>query len=346
VKITDSNALRFDEAASFLAASLYEILLRIPEGIKSGASEIRVRAARPLAVTYQNKTVYIRADGKADTTPATGAIVSAKEVSDSVIILCGHSVHTHQDEMKQGFISVKGGHRAGICGETVIDTHGNVTAVRNISSINLRVARQIVGCAALLCDYFDGKPKSMLVSGGPGTGKTTILRDLARMLSLAGMRVAVADERFEIAASSAGVSQNDLGPSCDVISGSPKASAILTAVRVLSPDIIICDELGSNEEIEAVSDCVNRGVKLAASVHAGDISELMRRQNIRRLIENKSFDCVAQLSKGQVGEIGGLYTSEELLNDKVYGAYFAGHMYNTRGNDEIRKIAMCPCMHT
>ena len=191
----------------------------------AGAEEIRLRSGcRPLAMV----------DGRAEwldegrLTPA-----QIKEVVDRA---CRYSIHSYQDQLAQGYLTIQGGHRMGVCGQAVMQ-QGRVQMMRNFSSVNLRVARQIVGAAAPvypLC--FDGAaPLSVLLFSPPGYGKTTLLRDLIRRFSLAGWRVGVADERAEICAMVQGQSQFDLGEQVDVITGCPKALGAMMLLKTMSP---------------------------------------------------------------------------------------------------------------
>jgi stage III sporulation protein AA len=252
--------------------------------------------------------------------------------------LCSYSVYSHENEIRNGYITLSGGHRAGICGTAVLQSD-SVSSVRGISSINLRISREIRGAADELLDrIWDRLAGGLLLAGAPSSGKTTILRDLARQLS-SGVRgnlkkVAVIDERGEIAGTYCGVPQNDLGCCCDVLDGYPKAEGILLAVRTLSPDIILCDEIGSEREVGAVEQGLNTGVILIASIHAGSIEELVRRKQAIKLLRTGAFATVAQLdaSKGP-GKIAGIYKAGDLLAETggVSAADFCGNALGIYG---------------
>lgn len=158
----------------------------------------------------------------------------------------------------------------------------------------------------------------LLIGGPPSSGKTTILRDLARQLS-SGVRgnirkVAVVDERGEIAGTYMGVPENDLGCCCDVLDGYPKAEGILLAVRTLSPDVVICDEIGSESEVDAVEQGLNTGVTMIASIHAGDAKELIRRKQAQKLLRTGAFETIAMLQKSYgPGGLSGIYKVGDLL---------------------------------
>lgn len=244
--------------------------------------EIRLRVNRPAAVcTYRahsaaTKILYITQNGQLTYNPASAVIVSEQDVRCVFEAVCQYSVHSFMREISQGFITVKGGHRVGFCG-TPVEHNGTVENIKNINSINFRIAREVTGCSEKLFDmcYSDGLC-SLLIAGIPSSGKTTVLRDLTRLLG-ERCKVSVIDERGELAASWNGVPQNDIGLNTDVFDGYGKAEGISAAVRVMSPQIIVCDEIGSDEDFYAIREAALSGVYTAAAVHAADMSDLMRK---------------------------------------------------------------------
>jgi stage III sporulation protein AA len=228
--------------------------------------------------------------------------ISQNQLESCFYALCDYSIHTHQEDIRQGFVTLRGGHRAGISGSCVWE-NGQPAGIRDVSSICIRIARQKKGAAdrlaaMLLTGEIGG---GILIVGAPGSGKTTLLRDLARQLAggLTGTyyRVAAVDERGELGAAADGVPQNDLGVCCDLLDGFPKGEGIEIAVRTLSPDFILCDELGGAEEIEAVRQSLCRGVRMAASIHATDLDELLARPGVRELLGTGAFSHLILLGK-------------------------------------------------
>lgn len=307
-------AERFDDATQNLG-KIGTALLSVPVPYKIQAHEIRLRIGRPVMLSLPGQDVFVAQSGLVSYTIRAGLLTAGRsEIDEAFRLLCNSSVYAHQNEIRNGFIILRGGHRAGICGTAVIDS-GCITNIRDISSISLRIARQIRGSSGLVIKSIvhTEKVDGTLIFGPPGCGKTTVLRDLARAFSCgessAGrMRVAVVDERGEIGATFLGQPQNELGPCCDVLDGYPKGEGILQAVRCLSPDIIFCDEIGSEEDARAIEASLNAGVSVIASAHAGSITELRARPQIARLIASGAFIKAIQLQgRGSPGCITAIY---------------------------------------
>lgn len=175
---------RFDMAAKGLCPRLRAAVMSLPQGIKEQAQEIRIRSGRPLAVYCSNRMYYLTAQSRPVTAYCGSGmlIVTPKDVSDTFQSICGYSVYSHQNEIKHGFLTMQGGHRAGLCG-TAVYQNGTLSNIRDVSSINIRIARQISGAADKLLEMMNGDFGGLLLCGAPSCGKTTILRDLSRQLS-------------------------------------------------------------------------------------------------------------------------------------------------------------------
>ncbi len=245
------------------------------------------------------------------------AVVTGEEMNEAFNRICGYSVHSHADSLNSGYITLRGGHRAGICGTAVTDG-ARVISVKDISCIDLRIARQVRGAAnPVFSALFTHGVPSVLIAGGPSTGKTTVLRDLARQLS-GGQRglylkTVICDERSEIAAVYRGTPSNDVGVNTDVLDAYPKKEAIMIALRSFSPQIIICDEVGTPQEVEAIRAGLNAGVSFIASVHASTSGDLISRPQIKELILTGAFEKVVLLSH-EHGKMN-FYDAKELENE-------------------------------
>jgi len=277
----------FDNALCTMGAQIQKLFSVMPEEDKRSACEIRLRTGIPPSIT----------DSSGRTISYGNERLTPYQVEEAFMHLCGHSVYSHTQELRNGFITVKGGHRAGFGARAVYDGD-RLTGIREISSINLRIAREVIGCSTQLTDrVFCGGLCGLLVVGVPSSGKTTQLRDIARYLSESGRRVTVCDERGEIAAMCGCVSPFRLGRCCDVLTGFAKAEAMLGAVGCLNPQAIICDEIGSGEEVSALCEAVNAGACVIASVHASHEEELMKRPQCVKLLKTGAFKRVAFLPK-------------------------------------------------
>ncbi len=280
---------------------------------KDELSEIRLRAGKPLAVTCDKGYAYVCADGELTQDISAAVKIGSEDVRRTFEAVCRYSVHSFQGQINKGYVTVAGGHRAGICGTAVYggssQNNGRIENIKYINGLDFRIARQVTGSADSIAQAVLGEtPKSILICGEPCSGKTTILRDLCRQ---AGdiFPVSLIDERCEIAAQSAGISSLDVGANTDVFSGFTKSDGIITAVRAMSPRMIICDEIGSDDDLNALETAAVSGVKIAASVHCGDTRQLMMRTRLYRMITSGVFDYCAFISDHEVRSI---YSREDM----------------------------------
>lgn len=220
--------------------------------------------------------------------------IGAQPVSDSDIACVvekatNASVHTAQPDMAKGFISCRGGIRIGVCGCGIV-RGGRITGIRDISSLSVRIPHEVKGCGqGVLQTALNGKTDNILILSPPGGGKTTLLRESIRLLSMSGNRVAVADERGELAAVYRGKTQFELGNCCDVMTGIPKSEAAMMLLRAMNPQTIVIDEISSPEDIPAAQTAAGCGVRIIASAHAGSVQELTKRPIYRQLLSEGIF---------------------------------------------------------
>lgn len=213
--------------------------------------------------------------------------------------LLDYSYYAYEEQLSRGYITIEGGHRVGICGRVTLK-EDKVHLIKDISSLNIRRCRQIVGVASKVIKSICNDDKRVilntLIISPPKCGKTTILRDIARILSNDGYRVAICDERSEIAGCHNGVSSFDIGARTDVLDGCPKAEGIMMLIRAMSPDVIITDEIGKDEDIKAIQTALSAGVKTITSIH-GDSLEDIQSSVVRELVDNCFFDTLIFLSQ-------------------------------------------------
>lgn len=279
-------------------------LERLPQTVLDSLREIRIRAGRPASLVTGQGVLFLQKQGGCRRVPEGEIrIFSAEEVQQLFRAFCQDSVHSFEGQLRQGFLTLPGGHRVGLSGTAVME--GNrIFSIRDISSLDIRIARQVSGAAEpLLQQTFcrDGLG-SLLLAGAPGTGKTTLLRDLARSLGNGRLgrflQVAVIDERGELAASLRGEPQYDVGCCTDVYHLCPKVQGMNMAIRSAAPELLICDEIGGEDAAQALLDGMRAGVCTAASVHGDCLEELYARPGIRTLLENGAFRWVAFLQAG------------------------------------------------
>lgn len=287
------------QALPYLPQGLRSGIQQLPQHKQDAIQEIRIRMGRPVTLTIRNTEEPL---------PTAAPITVNAALMESVFkSICEHSVHSYQQEIRRGFITIAGGNRVGISATAVIQQQQQIETLRNISGMNFRIASQIIGCGEELHHRTLAQAAGgLLICAPPNGGKTTILRDLCRICGN-DSRVSVIDERGEIAAMKQGVSPFVLGNQTDVFDGYPKAYGIETAVRVMSPQYLVCDEIGGGEETEAILHMLHTGVHLIATAHLGDLKELSQRPQLQRLIDAGAFRYIALLGTGtSCGQICGL----------------------------------------
>lgn len=260
--------------------------------------EIRIRAERPAVFVTATRTA------KLDWIPGQMQVEALTEA------LSGHSLFARADETRKGYLTLRGGHRMGLCGR-VTRKNGQCT-LRDIASVCIRIAGQWRGCADALVSrfpaLFPGKTPSVLLIGAPGSGKTTLLRDLTRQLSeTGGVQAALIDERGELAACVDGVAQLDVGASTDVLDGLPKAEAVPWLIRSMAPNVIAMDELSGAEDAACVLDAWACGVSVLSTVHGTALAETANRPALSSLFARRCFDLYVLLASEGGGKIAALY---------------------------------------
>lgn len=266
-------------------------------------NEIRFRVNKPVSISSFGKNYYVTEKGGLTTCKTLGIISSKNDINESFRAICDYSIHSYKSEISEGFITLEGGNRVGMCGTAVLNGQC-IETLKYINGLNFRIAGQVIGCSEKICNrLYDKNIVSLLIIGPPLSGKTTVLKDICRILG-EKYKISIIDERSEISAVYHGESQNDIGTLTDIFDGYPKGEGITTAVRVMSPEIIICDEIGGKKDCDAILDSINSGVKFIASVHGSTIEEILKRNNIAKLISNGIFQYGVLLGSGsRLGEI-------------------------------------------
>ncbi|MGN0478365.1 MAG: stage III sporulation protein AA [Hominenteromicrobium sp.] len=278
----------FEKAVQYLGR-FAPILQKIPQDIRVRVFDIRISVGKPVMLCCGEKIRFLRSDGSVSDYFSPGNVLASREDVEEIFIrLCGYSVYSHMDEIRQGFVSADRCLRVGIGGTAVLEK-GGIKTVRDVTSLSVRIPREIRGCSEGIIRSGVNFRRGVLIAGAPSSGKTTLLRDIARYIGTAGHRTVVLDERFELFSDGF-----DLGACTDVLQGYPKRDGFSHAIRCLSPEYILCDELGE-DDAAAVHAAAFSGVSLIASVHAGSVQELCGRPLCREMLELGAFETVVLL---------------------------------------------------
>lgn len=294
----------------YLSPSLKTIIMQLDECVFTSLEEIRLRSGQPLVMKIGDSDYAIDPKGKPVKEFKNAYVITEEDIYRTIASISDNSLYAFEEEIKRGFITVQGGHRAGLAGQVVMGGD-QIRTIKDFSGICLRIAREIKNCAEpVLKNVIPNGRQIMntLIISPPRCGKTTFLRDIARNISTSGeCNVVIVDERSEIAGCFRGIPQLDVGPRTDVLDACPKALGMIMAVRSLSPQVVIVDEIGRAEDAEAILECINAGVSVISSVHAGNMRELGKRPVMKTLLEHKIFQLGIVLSRrkgpGTVEEI-------------------------------------------
>lgn len=279
-----------DEINGILPMDVIEMIQL--EGSISGMEEIRIRVERPIELITRGKPIFVP------------MIINQSHLAFIIGKLTQFSIYMMEEELRRGYITIKGGHRVGLAGKVVTEG-GRVKVIRDISSVNIRIAKEKKGIADNLITYLHQKNwKNTLIIGPPQTGKTTLLREIARLISsgivnrnVPSYKVGIVDERSEIAGCANGIPQFTFGPRIDVLDACPKAEGMMMLIRSMSPDVLVVDEIGRKEDINAINEAINAGVQVIVTVHGYHLEDLKLRENTKQLLELNVFDRFLILSR-------------------------------------------------
>ncbi|MED1205167.1 stage III sporulation protein AA [Heyndrickxia acidicola] len=281
-----------DNILAILPHSISEMIHRLPDNNLEKLEEVRLRINRPIELMAGGNSFFL---------PYRLQEKDAEQFLDK---LANYSFYTLEEELKKGYITVEGGHRVGLAGKVILE-EGHVKAIRNVSSFNIRIAREKIGAALpLVPQLFKSRWRHTMIIGAPQTGKTTVLRDLARIVSsgipekkIPPLKVGIVDERSEIAGCVRGVPQLHFGPRLDVLDACPKAEGMMMLIRSMSPDVLIVDEIGREEDSQAIMEAVNAGVTLIMTTHGHSYEDLHKRPILRKIIQESVFERFIELTR-------------------------------------------------
>lgn len=276
----------------------------------SPIEEIRLRTNKPIILKSTNYENILECN------------ITNKEMLEILQRICENSIYSYQNQICNGFITIKGGHRIGITGNAVIENN-KVININYISSINFRIAREVIGCSSKALGHIlnlrENTIYNTLIFSAPGAGKTTMLRDIVRNISngipqvnFNGITIGLVDERSEIAATYKGAHQNDIGIRTDVLTNISKGAGLKMLIRSMAPEVIVADEIGNYEDIEAINYATCSGIKGIFTAHGGDLEEVLLNPVLRKILKSHIFEKIIFLnSKGKRGEISKIYTLDK-----------------------------------
>lgn len=309
---------RYNNIIRYISKEVREILLKINLKGLEYLEEIRLRANKPLIVQNYYEDWFISNEGNLVKNQSNAFIVKQEEVLRTLEIMSRNSIYAFQDDIKNGFITLPGGHRVGIAGKAVVEDK-KVVNIKDITSLNIRISNEIKGCSLKVIKYIMNSKNEVyntLIVSPPQCGKTTMLRDVARVLSnglkeigLKGIKIGLVDERSEIAACHRGMPQFDIGVRTDVLDGCPKSIGMIMMIRSMSPQVIITDEIGDQGDKDSIITILNAGIKIITTAHGFNVSELKSRREVLNLIEEKVFERYIVLSS-----VNGPGTVEEIID--------------------------------
>lgn len=297
----------------YLCPQIRNIVKKLPRDFKIGLEEIRLRINKPLMVFGKQKDYFVDIDGGLNLRPCNSYLVGRESIDKTLQFASNYSIYSIEEELKNGYITIAGGHRIGIVGKVLLDRKG-VRSIRDFSGLNIRVSREKIGIASKVLPYIispDGEFLNTLLVSPPQCGKTTLLRDIIRTISegvgylnFRGLKVGVVDERSELAACFQGIAQNNLGPRTDVLDSCPKAEGIIMLIRAMSPQVIATDEIGRTEDSLAIREAIMAGIKLITTVHGRSLQNILGKNIVGGLVREGIFERIIFLSNSNgVGTI-------------------------------------------
>ncbi|HEX7712970.1 MAG TPA: stage III sporulation protein AA [Bacillota bacterium] len=289
---------------NFFPPSLRQLLQAIPPDLQQQVIEIRLRINQSLELNLGQQSNWVTPQGELRSDLASGYRVSPGDIKQLLNAVTTGSFYAVEEELLGGYLALPGGHRIGVTGQAVVNC-GKIRLIKNISSINFRIARSIRGIARNILPVLwkDGHLLKTLIIAPPAAGKTTLLREIIREISngveclqIPPLHVGLVDERSEIAGSYLGVAQLDVGPCTDILDGCSKQEGVYLLLRAMNPQVIATDEVGRETDIPVIEEIINAGVSFIATAHARNLTEAMLRPGLKRILETGSIERLIFLS--------------------------------------------------
>lgn len=282
----------------------------------SELQEIRLRIGQPVTVLYQNEELIL------PTMYSEKKRLGKQEMKETIEHISNYSLYAYEHELKQGFITIEGGHRVGMAGQVIMEG-GKIKNMKYISSINIRVSHEVLDCANKIFPYitYNKQMYHTLIISPPRCGKTTLLRDVIRQISdgnrwIKGCTVGVVDERSELGGCYLGVIQNNLGMRTDILDRCPKADGMIMLIRSMAPQVVAVDEIGAKEDVHAIEYAMHCGCKMLATAHGDSMEEICKKPIFEKLIREKRFERYVILSNRY--RLGGIEAIYDENGDLIY----------------------------
>lgn len=327
-----SNSQKISEGLSFFPTELRQVLKKIPLDLQIKLIEIRMRTNQPLELNFGGTDSFLTAKGSLTQDSKEALIINTDALRKTLNAFTTGSFYALEEELNQGYLALPGGHRVGITGQVIYNGEA-IRVIRNISSINFRIARSIKGIARPLLPFLwkGGRFLKTLIIGAPATGKTTLLREVIREIStgvpslgIPGIHVGLVDERSEIAGSYQGIPQLDVGPRTDVLDGSSKRDGVYLLLRAMNPHLIATDEVGREDDFRVIEDIINAGISFLATAHARNLTEAILRPGLKRVLQEGAVERLVTVSNrlgiGTVESVKSGVSGPELLTNGLTGA--------------------------
>ena len=282
----------------------------------SELQEIRLRIGQPVTVLYQNEELIL------PTMYSEKKRLGKQEMKETIEHISNYSLYAYEHELKQGFITIEGGHRVGMAGQVIMEG-GKIKNMKYISSINIRVSHEVLDCANKIFPYitYNKQMYHTLIISPPRCGKTTLLRDVIRQISdgnrwIKGCTVGVVDERSELGGCYLGVIQNNLGMRTDILDRCPKADGMIMLIRSMAPQVVAVDEIGAKEDVHAIEYAMHCGCEMLATAHGDSMEEICKKPIFEKLIREKRFERYVILSNRY--RLGGIEAVYDENGDLIY----------------------------
>lgn len=289
---------RIKKLFDYMPDNIVPILSKTLLLIENSLEEIRFRTKKPLVVITNNGAFGVLSSGKLTSVMVNSYIVSETDMKKLFQLICENSVYAYLEEIKNGFITLRGGNRVGITGKAIMEKN-LIKNVTDISSLNFRVSREIIGVADPIIGHIlsDGYIKNTLIISPPGGGKTTVIRDVARQISNVGFKVGIIDERSEIAAMAKGVAYNDVGLNTDVIDSVPRHIGVVSLIRSMSPHVIITDEISNPDDVKAILTVTGSGTSIIATAHSQNLDEIKNKEMFSKILGANGFSQIIAIKR-------------------------------------------------